>query len=393
MSSIPTEYRWRVAVATIHGNLSYRRSAELSKEVIETDPSGTLILKRQQYDSIRIGMSLDDTVAAVGITPCSDEHGERLAWTTMGGSYIRCTLRRKGGEVVSKSFDNVIARSCGIKPAFEECGDPSARPTSKVAEWPLISTEDIAKYFLAHSTHEQRYWYQKVMSGVVKFDRRQVAGRESIEFVFEREEPRFFEFDQENDGPRRNALTSHQINRLWETMLQLGSREALRIRNRLMDAVNQCVNLASSKARSDLLAAVQQGDFLAAESISEHVLTRHRQARIDEAQLNVRLREESTPIYGRDYQNEEEGQLWHYYRVLVFDRDDYRCQYCGIPNDEHDNSSYHVDHIFPVSRGGKTELANLQLLCEPCNLTKGAKTEDEFPEAVRAKWFKNTRPP
>jgi len=34
----------------------------------------------------------------------------------------------------------------------------------------------------------------------------------------------------------------------------------------------------------------------------------------------------------------------------------------------------HVDHIHPVSKGGKTEAANLQTLCERCNLGKSNKT-------------------
>lgn len=34
---------------------------------------------------------------------------------------------------------------------------------------------------------------------------------------------------------------------------------------------------------------------------------------------------------------------------------------------------HHVDHIIAVSRGGTNERRNLQLLCEPCNLAKGAR--------------------
>ena len=33
----------------------------------------------------------------------------------------------------------------------------------------------------------------------------------------------------------------------------------------------------------------------------------------------------------------------------------------------------HVDHIHPVSRGGTSDLDNLQLLCATCNISKGAK--------------------
>jgi 5-methylcytosine-specific restriction endonuclease McrA len=103
----------------------------------------------------------------------------------------------------------------------------------------------------------------------------------------------------------------------------------------------------------------------------------------------IEEREKAGPIFGRDYKKTEEGDLWGYYRNIIYLRDDYRCQYCGVRNDEHENPSYHIDHIFPVSRGGKTELANLQLLCEPCNMSKSTKAEGEFSKKEQAKWYKN----
>lgn len=36
-----------------------------------------------------------------------------------------------------------------------------------------------------------------------------------------------------------------------------------------------------------------------------------------------------------------------------------------------DGVKLHVDHIVPVSRGGKTVMSNLQTLCEDCNCGKG----------------------
>lgn len=45
-------------------------------------------------------------------------------------------------------------------------------------------------------------------------------------------------------------------------------------------------------------------------------------------------------------------------------------------------TSYHVDHIVPVSRGGKTEVWNLQLLCPPCNLKKHAKDPIEYMQSL-----------
>lgn len=39
---------------------------------------------------------------------------------------------------------------------------------------------------------------------------------------------------------------------------------------------------------------------------------------------------------------------------------------------------YHVDHKTLLSRGGSNWPSNLQLLCGPCNLSKGAKTQEEW---------------
>lgn len=57
-------------------------------------------------------------------------------------------------------------------------------------------------------------------------------------------------------------------------------------------------------------------------------------------------------------------------RYQVLNRDGHRCVICGAS--ARDGVKLHVDHILPVSKGGKTELSNLRTLCERCNLGKGA---------------------
>ena len=54
-------------------------------------------------------------------------------------------------------------------------------------------------------------------------------------------------------------------------------------------------------------------------------------------------------------------------RAEVWRRDQGRCVNCGS------KENLHFDHIIPVSRGGGTSPKNLQLLCQSCNFTKGAK--------------------
>lgn len=58
-------------------------------------------------------------------------------------------------------------------------------------------------------------------------------------------------------------------------------------------------------------------------------------------------------------------------RFEVLRRDGYRCCICG--RSQSDGVKLEVDHIIPVSKGGKTEMNNLQTLCWECNRGKGAK--------------------
>lgn len=60
-------------------------------------------------------------------------------------------------------------------------------------------------------------------------------------------------------------------------------------------------------------------------------------------------------------------------RYEVMQRDGFRCQLCGAT--QADGYKLHVDHIIPVSKGGKTEMNNLRTLCERCNMGKGDRIE------------------
>jgi hypothetical protein len=57
-------------------------------------------------------------------------------------------------------------------------------------------------------------------------------------------------------------------------------------------------------------------------------------------------------------------------RMRVMFRDKYTCRICGRSPAKGHNVDFHVDHIIPWSKGGKTELDNLQTLCQDCNLGK-----------------------
>ncbi len=54
-------------------------------------------------------------------------------------------------------------------------------------------------------------------------------------------------------------------------------------------------------------------------------------------------------------------------KLVVWARDSGSCVRCGSRMD------LHFDHIIPVAKGGGNSEANIQLLCQPCNLTKSDK--------------------
>lgn len=58
-------------------------------------------------------------------------------------------------------------------------------------------------------------------------------------------------------------------------------------------------------------------------------------------------------------------------RYDILKRDGFRCVLCG--KTANDGVALEVDHIIPVSKGGKTVLSNLRTLCKECNRGKSNK--------------------
>ena len=58
-------------------------------------------------------------------------------------------------------------------------------------------------------------------------------------------------------------------------------------------------------------------------------------------------------------------------RFKVMQRDNFRCCACGVSPAKDASVELHIDHIIPWSKGGETEICNLQTLCSKCNWDKG----------------------
>src|SRR6266852_820320 len=67
------------------------------------------------------------------------------------------------------------------------------------------------------------------------------------------------------------------------------------------------------------------------------------------------------------------------YRELVEARAGGACEYCRLPQAA-SGILFHIEHLLPRSRGGRTAMANLALSCPGCNLAKADRTTglDEF---------------
>ncbi len=57
-----------------------------------------------------------------------------------------------------------------------------------------------------------------------------------------------------------------------------------------------------------------------------------------------------------------------------------RCWYCGIKCTSAGNlpNSFTLDHVVPLSKGGREDADNIVPCCKSCNSTKGSKSVEEF---------------
>lgn len=73
--------------------------------------------------------------------------------------------------------------------------------------------------------------------------------------------------------------------------------------------------------------------------------------------------------YDREYARKRRAECrpedWAALRQEVFERDGYRCVYCGEATE-----APHCDHVVPLAKGGVSVLENLATACAPCNISK-----------------------
>ena len=72
-------------------------------------------------------------------------------------------------------------------------------------------------------------------------------------------------------------------------------------------------------------------------------------------------------VHFKESQKHKRENIPGHVKEEVWRRDRGRCVNCGI------REKLEYDHILPVSKGGSSTVRNVQMLCEKCNRSKGAK--------------------
>ena len=93
----------------------------------------------------------------------------------------------------------------------------------------------------------------------------------------------------------------------------------------------------------------------------------------------------------------EFGHYWYHipwWKRVILVRDNFTCQLCGArPTIQRNGHQFpdlgsgllHIDHIYPVSKGGETVPSNLRALCARCNLVKGDKIDNQYLVTVKGR--------
>ena len=165
------------------------------------------------------------------------------------------------------------------------------------------------------------------------------------------------------NGNSIGAAIVDGFSKMWYSV-SISSREDT-IKSKL-DSMNRTLSENRSRMLSGDIAQCEQYINCMSDLLSQKEAERQRVKR-------ERLEKEKNMTAQRRFIAQQRHLMTDSIRYDVMRRDNFRCVLCGATAD--DGVKLHVDHIFPVSRGGKTEMSNLRTLCERCNMGKSDKIE------------------
>lgn len=83
-----------------------------------------------------------------------------------------------------------------------------------------------------------------------------------------------------------------------------------------------------------------------------------------------------------------ESHIYDRKDFMVFERDNFTCVYCGKCSLT-DNVVLHVDHVYPLNKGGDNSSFNLVTSCQQCNTSKLERILSE--EVILKLWNRNIK--
>lgn len=75
------------------------------------------------------------------------------------------------------------------------------------------------------------------------------------------------------------------------------------------------------------------------------------------------------------------------YRKMLYNEFGGKCGYCGVGLD----GNYHIDHMNPIRKGGKSVMQNYIVACPSCNIQKATLTVEQFRDELIKKHNKLKR--
>ncbi len=142
------------------------------------------------------------------------------------------------------------------------------------------------------------------------------------------------------------------LNRLWQAVNIVGVQRAFGL---LLQDHAQVIYTGDD--------SFQMMDSAAWLALSEEASPSDNEAYVQTVRMRIRV---PKVLLLRGY-DKLPGQEVKFSRETLFERDHYRCQYCG---NDFDEAQLNMDHVIPRDRGGRTSWENIVTSCIQCNSHK-----------------------
>lgn len=142
------------------------------------------------------------------------------------------------------------------------------------------------------------------------------------------------------------------LNRLWQPVNIVGTQRAFSL---LLQGHAQVIHTGDASFRM-----MDSGAWLA---LSEEETPEDNEAYVTTVRLRIRV---PKVLLLRSYDRLPVQEV-KFTRETLFERDNYRCQYCG---NGFEPNLLNMDHVIPRDRGGRTSWENIVTSCIKCNSRK-----------------------